>query len=109
MNTITLAMARAFFASAWADLKESQGISFSGVEITDVMPLDIDPAAISEAEQLFNEIGHLYAEDCGITQETWGHYAAMEAMGHGVGLYDYNINIDVPYHEFSMYSLTNEY
>lgn len=135
-DDIRAAMARAFFASAWADQAEETGNSgiLSGAEILDVMPDDIDPAAEHAArtlafdmvrandgadlESLFERAAALAEEhgegDRESTAENFGHYAAMQAMGHGVGLGDafgshaYDA-IRVPYVEFGAYSLERDY
>ena len=123
--------ARAFFASAWADAAEDaeNGPSLSGCEIMEVMPVDIDPAAIHAARTLrmgierangasvdtiFGAIQCIAEGDRPITMEFFGHYAAMQAMGHGVGLNDafgsevYR-TIKVPYCEFGQHSLERDY
>jgi len=120
--------ARAFFASAWAEQEEESG-NAQGGEIMDRMPDDIDPAAIHAARTLAMDIewknrrtiaklmGLVETMGCGdrpATVEYFGHYCAMQAMGHGVGLYDafgkivYNA-IRVPYVEFGSYSLELDY
>ncbi len=99
-------MARAFFACAWSDYAhEYTDMSLSGCEILDVMPCDIDPSAMEAACKLAREIeerhGRPLAEvyqssvtiagsdgDRDKTPEMFGHYVAMGAMGHGVGLWD---------------------
>jgi hypothetical protein len=48
------------------------------------------------------------------TIEMFGHYAAMQAMGHGVGLHDafgsdIHDKIKIPYVEFSSCSLEKDY
>lgn len=83
--------ARAFFASAWADMVEENGATLQG-EIMDQMPAEIDPAAM----------------------EYFGHYAAMQAMGHGVGLHDAfgqdaYLAITVPDLEFGSCHLERDY
>jgi hypothetical protein len=129
--------ARAFFASAWADQCEDSGNSsmISGQEIMEVMPTTIDPAAINAAqvlmeqlvklnnnisiEQLFTTVGAIQRKtgttgDREVTPEMFGHYCAMQAMGHGVGLHDafgkavYE-TIKVPYMEFSWHDLEKDY
>jgi len=142
-ETIRTAMAKAFFASVWADLQDekdqddSSKVNLSGKEIFDVMPKTIAPAALQAAETLvmdlenenrdiardieslyqhaqcaqviFNETG-----DRDLTPENFGHYLAMQAMRHGVGLNDafgdavYKA-IKVPYVEFGQYSLERDY
>jgi len=128
-------MARAFFASAWADACEESGNSgmMSGRDILDIMPDELDPAAVQAARTL--ETGLLAANrqftclagildylqtvapeggDRDRTAEMLGHYLAMQAMGHGVGLDDafgraaYDA-IRVPYHEFSWCHLDRDY
>jgi hypothetical protein len=51
---IAHAMARAFFASAWSDMQDEKeaGVNLSGCEIMDVMPEEIDPAALHAAKTL---------------------------------------------------------
>jgi len=123
--------AKAFFASAWADAADESENSpiGSGTEIMDAMPDDIDPAALHAAKTLRMDIEHkngarvaaLLAHivligdgDRPNTMEYFGHYAAMQAMGHGVGLHDafgdavYQL-VRVPYVEFGSYSLQKDY
>lgn len=130
-DEIQAAMARAFFASAWADACEEAGEAsrLSGCEIMDVMPDDIDPAALSAAESLANQIEAMNgksladllafietnaAGDREPSADLFGHYCAMQAMGHGVGLYDafgkgiYD-TIRIPYHEFGSCYLERDY
>jgi hypothetical protein len=123
-------MARAFFACAWADQCEETGNGriLSGKEITEIMPRAIDPAAEHAAKTLHFDMERvnvingvhqflpiLYAMNPGkprLSLESWGHYAAMESMGHGVGLWEYEINepdVTVPYVEFGSYSLERDY
>ena len=128
---IELHMARAFFASAWADMIEENGgaARFSGREIMDMMPDEIDPAAIHAARTLRMDMeranGRPIADilaaaieahdgDRPATAEFFGHYCAMQAIGHGVGLYDafgravYE-SVRVPYVEFGSHSLEKDY
>ena len=127
-------MAKALFASAWADQAEECGESLHG-EIMDQVPHINDPAAIKAAEQLVAEMCTLHgcyqienvfnrvaviqrntgdSGDREVTPEHFGHYCAMQAMGHGVGLYDafgsevYNV-IKVPNIEFGSHSLAKVY
>lgn len=123
---------RAFFASAWADACEEAGANDigPGTEIMDVMPDVIDPAAIHAARTLRMDIERANAGkgievlmqfisangdgDRANTLEFFGHYAAMQAMGHGVGLSDafgaevYE-NVRIPYLEFGSHSLERDY
>ncbi len=139
-------MAKAFFASAWADLQEEKdaddetSVNLSGKEIMEVMPNEIDPAAVHAARTLTiavltanygidakNRSLSILLEcvrevqtatnthgDRPVNAEMFGHYLAMQAMGHGVGLYDafgkavYDA-IKVPYVQFGSYSLEKDY
>ena len=118
----------AFFASAWADQQEENGRSLRG-EIMDQIPDIVDPAAIHAAVTLAMDMERINSKsvakmmedvesvgdgDRPETMEYFGHYAAMQAMGHGVGLHDafgrdvYKL-IKVPYIEFGAYSLERDY
>lgn len=118
----------AFFASAWADQQEENGHSLGG-EIMDQIPDMIDPAATHAAitlamdmerinpksiAEMMEDIVHIADGDRPETMEYFGHYAAMQAMGHGVGLHDafgrdiYEL-IKVPYINFGSYSLERDY
>jgi hypothetical protein len=125
-TTIQDAMVRAFFASAWADAVEDAGDSFPpGSDIMDLLPKEADPASIEAggtllaamenqfgkpiADLLWDAQGEAEANGYDLTPETFGHYAAMEAMGHGVGLFDYGVKWDIPYVGFGEYSLEKDY
>jgi hypothetical protein len=122
---------KAFFASAWADMAEEHGsdVIGPGTEIMNVMPDETDPEAIHAANTLMMDIERLNNQplealmkiiqekgdgDRPNTVEHFGHYAAMQAIGHGVGFYDafgqevYNV-VKVPYIEFGSYSLSKDY
>lgn len=118
----------AFFASAWADQQEENGHSLRG-EIMDQIPDAVDPAATHAAitlamdmerlnsksiAQMVEDIVNVAEWDRPATMEHFGHYAAMQAMGHGVGLqdafgYDVYELTKVPYVEFGSYSLEQDY
>ena len=122
---------RAFFASAWYDMADESANThtFGPSEIMDVMPTDTDPAAIHAANTLLMDLervnGKTLSELFDIVQEKgkgdrpntmefFGHYCAMQAMGHGVGLNDaFGLDvykaIRVPYVEFGAYSLEKDY
>lgn len=122
--------ARAFFASAWADACDEEGPGVpSGAEILDIMPDEIDPAAQHAARTLRFDIERANGQsiesllayvkqhangDRPASVEMFGHYCAMQAMGHGVGLSDafgsevYE-SVRVPYVEFSQHSLQRDY
>src|SRR6185503_8661115 len=112
-DEIRTAMARAFFASAWADMQEEKGpddptlVNVSGQEILDLIPDEIDPAAIHVARTLEFDLLHAnewmqslemlldyvqralpHGGDRPRTAAMLGHYLAMQAMGTGVGLRD---------------------
>lgn len=122
--------AKAFFASAWSDAAEESEDSpvGAGTEIFDVMPDTIDPAALHAARTLRMDIEAANAQtidalmqyierhakgDRDATIEFFGHYAAVQAMEHGVGLNDAFGDcaefIAVPYVEFGSYSLEKDY
>ena len=125
-NRIRRGMARAFFATAWADMidDDPDSDSLSGLEITDVMPRSIDSAAWHAADTLCNDLTRANGMQCprvlylanrgnpSLSADDWGHYCAMHSMGHGVGLGDYGIARDavsVPYVEFGSHSLSKDY
>ena len=131
MDEFEIHAALAFFASAWADAADESDDSpiGPGTEIMDVMPSDVDPAAVHAARtlrmdieringasiaQLMERIESMADGDRPATMEFFGHYAAMQAMGHGVGLRDafgsevYD-SIKVPYVEFGSHSLERDY
>lgn len=131
-------MALAFFASAYADQADECGQPLRG-EITDQLPETIDPAAIHAAHTLVAGLinSHRYSDpglsdaqrigllflavercdrsdadrDC--TPELFGHYCAMQAMGHGVGLESLGSaardRVTVPFCEFGSHSLQLDY
>ena len=134
-QNILKGMALAFFASAYADQADEAGKPLRG-EIMDQLPDEIDHAAIHAAktlyiqfERAFNEfhgewesLDGDYIRTYGIekmwgnsqkeNEQLFGHYAAMQAMGHGVGLWEYcahQISDHVPYIEFGAYSLEKDY
>lgn len=111
-NEIVRHMARAFFACAWADYAEQVGPHYAaGSDIMEVMPEELDPSAVWVAFDLARELeahhgkpldqifaraveisesyqGRSRGGDRPRTAEMFGHYAAMQAMGQGVGLWD---------------------
>lgn len=118
-------MARAFFASAWADQCEESGNAriMSGREIMDLIPDEFDPAAWHAADALIfgmesangmpiDSVHATCAASTPVAVADFGHYCAMQAMGHGVGLFDYGITgamVRVPYVEFGSHSLQKDY
>lgn len=122
-------MALAFFASAYADQADKAGEPLRG-EIMDQLPDEIDPAALHEADALTRDmvrangkpLANIYrdAEECDnegadreLEPELFGHFCAMQAMGHGVGLESFgNVvrdSVRVPHVEFGLYSLEIDY
>ncbi len=133
-DQIKRGMALAFFASAYADLCEECDQPLTG-EILDQLPPDIDPAALHAAETLMSgmrwanseatgrqvDLTELYqmaddmdteGADRQLTPELFGHYCAMQAMGHGVGLESFGYEVAslvVPDVAFGSYYLEGEY
>lgn len=107
-------MARAMFVTTWAHEQEEKGRSFSGKDLMDVAPAtsrDAKWAAIHLANHIIarNKVEHLtdlYARALAAggrgDAKTFGHYVAMEAMGHGVSWFDNNpeFDIDIPDYEY---------
>ncbi|WP_213303499.1 hypothetical protein [Paraburkholderia sacchari] len=139
-KVIERATARAFFASAWAeqyDEADDPGFSMSGRDFMSVIPGEADSAAVHAAstlvadlcranrcvamDELFMRCSAMHSHepdrrrgDRPLTPDNFGHYLAMQAMGHGVGLADafgdavYRA-IKVPYVEFGGASLERDY
>jgi len=105
IDPIVEGMARAFYATSWAQGVEDRGGSLSGVEIMDVLPEPIPEAAWRAAR----ELAALMAGEKGLKRvlqkaavadgdedliydpdyaEELGHYLAMMAMGSGVSWFD---------------------
>jgi hypothetical protein len=120
--------ALAFFASAWADWNDEYGdLNPSEKDIMDIMPDEIDPAALKAAHELLEAVEkHHGAEITDLLRDAqnaadptgWGttpcdeehfsHYLAMSAMGHGVGLDSVGLPHDwchIPNIEFTPHDL----
>lgn len=73
----------------------------AGGDWMDVLP-QTPKAAEKEAKKFTSEFRNVVSErtlhqiDNALDPEDAGHYAAMQAMGHGVDLLDYDIDMDVP-------------
>lgn len=71
------------------------------------------PAVYAFAQYLQGDRSVGYCGDRELSPELFGHYCAMQAMGHGVGLDSFGSavadNIRVPYVEFGSYSLGKDY
>lgn len=135
-------MARAFFISAYADAWENADDSsenkrklgsVAGRNWEDMAPKENDPAAESAADDLAisvtvdnaaHDLADLYHRameakelcqgDRDLTPVMFGHYLAMQAMGHGVGLADafgdaVSDAVKVDYMEFSFCNLEKDY
>lgn len=120
--------ALAFFGSAFADQADEAEQPMHG-EIMDQLPDEIDSEALKSAdklmdaifrknlrrpEELLTEIQQVANGDREPTPEMFGHYLAMQAMGHGVGLYeafgeDASARVIVPNMEFSSGYLSRNY
>jgi len=140
-QTIRQSAALAFFASAYADLMEEAGKPLRG-EVLDQLPEEIDPAALQASDTLIMQLTAqfsfeeptltedqrllvLYMKASNVQDEAegkgdreldpdnFGHYLAMQAMGHGVGLESFGRAvydaIPVPYVEFGSHSLQSDY
>jgi hypothetical protein len=135
-------IARAFFLSAYMDAYEEAPDSsenkrklgcMAGVNWETVAPKENDPAAEEAAEELaallqkdngVSDLADLYHKamevkelcrgDRDLTPLMFGHYLAMQAMGHGVGLDTafgaavYEL-VKVDCYEFGMWHLAKEY
>ena len=107
-------MAKAYWADAWASQMEEMQLSghLSGMEIMDVMPQELPAKAMEIAKKLYAEIekdNNIKLEDFtppgeeDFDKDLFGHYLAMEAMGHGVGWSDDHEDhgLEIPYVEES--------
>ncbi|QDJ96213.1 hypothetical protein Xoosp13_26 [Xanthomonas phage Xoo-sp13] len=120
--------ALAFFGSAFADQADEAEQPMHG-EIMNQLPDEIDSEALAAADdlldtifqknlqqpvELLTEIQQVAAGDREPTAAMFGHYLAMQAMGHGVGLYDAfgedaAARVIVPDIEFGPHSLSRNY
>lgn len=120
--------ARAMFVSEWASIEELHGRTYPGMELMDVAPVTPQYAELEAARLLgkFESANHSHlsrilfhaavaeidGEWCGEAQSQWinenarefGHYIAMQAMGHGVSWFDDHerFAIIVPHFEFEL-------
>lgn len=137
---IARAMARAFFMSAFADAyddahddcpERARIGSMCGRDFRDVLPEQCDPGAESAAQELCEKLEKENGRDLfnlyydaqearvfrarlkNMTPENFGHFLAMQSMGHGVGLEELGDEVRnhviVPDVEFSWLSLEREY
>lgn len=110
-------MARAMFVTAWADEQEEKGRRFGGgVDLMDVAPKtsrDAKQAAHALAVAIVRQnavksLSDLYARALEAggngTAIEFGHYLAMQSMGHGVSWFDDNPTFDLKLPHFEYYS-----
>lgn len=124
-DVIAEAMARAMFVSAWADEQESKGPRFApGTDVMDVAPAT-PSRVLYRAHNLIGRfelknkmpmVSLLYQaakadgiDPYAVTLEDqyvrkFGHYLAMEAIGHGVSWFDDHakFKIEFPYFEYNL-------
>lgn len=114
------AMARAMFVTTWADRMEERGLGhkLSGQKLMDIAP-KTSRDALAAAKKLAamfakaNEgasMNDLYARALNVagkrrgdtSPHSFGHYMAMEAMGHGVSWTDDHpeFKVNIPYFEY---------
>lgn len=114
------AMARAMFVTTWADRMEERGLGhkLSGQDLMDVAPKTSRDAlaAAKKLAAMFAEanegasMNDLYARALNVagahkgdtSPHSFGHYMAMEAMGHGVSWTDDHpeFKVNIPYFEY---------
>jgi hypothetical protein len=125
-------IARAFYVSAWGDKEEEKGRCYPGQDLMDIAPETPEYVV----RQAYRFVGHLEAinslhiasllaaaikadlHDGRKPEDTvpdgadeyarlFGHYLAMEGMGHGVCWWDDHAEFDlkVPHFEFSQFDL----
>lgn len=118
-DEIREAVARAFWVTQWADAEEEVGNTYPGEDLMDVAPRTPEEA-LREADKFLAELAEnngktveallaaaaeadeLDEDDLdGDYAEEFGHYMAMQAMGHGVGWFDdhEHFEVTVPYYE----------
>lgn len=119
IKDITENMARTFFVTAWADRQEERRITYPGQDLFDVAPATNKAAKqaawefvkkLEQANKL--TIFEVYdqalqkadLQDTEKNREEFGYLAAMEALGHGVGLEDGfpGHSLEIPDMEFSL-------
>jgi hypothetical protein len=115
-------MARAFWVCAWADREEEVGRTYPGQDIDDAAP-ETPLVAKLEAARFYGRIEAKYGLDFAVIMrcafiadgfsddaddrnvwwnaspaylESFGHYLAMQAMGHGVSWFDDHPKFTVP-------------
>ena len=120
-QTFEASAARALFVQAWGNYEEERGRSHGGVDLMDAAPTT--PGAAKKAAKALVErvealngdtIANIYhalasapgRHDKDPTVEDFGHYAAMQALGHGVSWFDDHPypakRLELPHGEFYM-------
>jgi len=115
-NDFLYGAARAFFASAWGDWEGEEGRFHGGKDLCEIAP-EAPPLAYALAGELWAKLEELnrktapcgvyslaeqaeVADDtkCEIDGEEFGHYLAMQAMGHGVSWFDDHVEfpLEIP-------------
>lgn len=121
-------IARAVFVSVYADQAEEIGhpnCAGHGQDWMDVVTDETDPECIEYAWDLLWQIEreekefilNLYKKHKeeakydveSLDLNTYGHYIGMEALGHGVGLFDFGIKANIPYNSFHYMNLSKDY
>ena len=123
-------MARALFVVTWAVYEEERGRRLGPVDIMDVAPATPSPARTAakilakrfEVSNHGKTMSDLYADALnagrtsshsrrGTDPDTFGHYMAMQALGHGVSWFDDNpkFPVHIPHFEFAKTSSKHYY
>lgn len=104
-----VAAARAFYCDWYlSDEARERRVSGAGVELTEVIPETqrwafklarrfverLEAAAGHSLPHILTDFEASWSGDLDYSEENAGWYAAMEAMGHGVGLYLFSIDFD---------------
>lgn len=126
LNYVFKGAAAAFFVSAWGDKEEEAGRSYPGKDLMDVAP-DTPDYVMKEAYRFIGALENAnkrhiasifhkaieadVAEGKDVKNKDYpdlfGHYLAMEAMGHGVSWWDDHAKFEivVPHVEFTQFDL----
>lgn len=125
------AMAKVFFATAWADYQEDSpdGVNLSGCDIYQVMPAEIPDEVYASVRECIRKL--LWQNDMDLMEmydeaerhklekpyrefnmENFGEILAFQCLGHGIGFEEIcetpEFSIDIPHHEFRYYELDEE-
>lgn len=112
-DEFTIAAARALYVDWWCSRMEELGRDkgWSGCELTELAP-ETQRWAFQQVRPWVQRLAEMFGPDYrDVWRELWdayeysdrpsddenmGWYAAMEAMGHGVGLSDFGIDVRLP-------------